>query len=111
MKLSVTSGDKFQSRQNSPVTPDTFPQNCAHLADERLEIVVSRSGKRPNLASLRSQLVLYIYYVKNYLAGTYTLPYDNALKRHRDVNIITQPFNSLSRLTFITISLLIKLIA
>ena len=42
----------------SPVTPDIFPQNGAHLADERLEIVVSRSGERPNLSSLRSQLVL-----------------------------------------------------
>ena len=27
------------------------------MADERLEIVVSKSGKRPNLASLRSQFV------------------------------------------------------
>ena len=41
------------------VTPDTFPQNGAHLADERLGIV-SRSGERPNLASLRSQLVTVI---------------------------------------------------
>ena len=38
---------------------------------------------------------------------------DNALKRHRDVNIIIQLFNTLSRLTFATIwtSRLIKLIA
>ena len=46
MKLSVTSDDKFQSRHyNCPVTPDIFPQNGAHLADEKLEIIVSRSGK------------------------------------------------------------------